>query len=105
MNMPTPGPWWVDTKNASESGWFDDVNIISDKGMAVAVAVQNNNMPADEVKYNAYILAASRDMLCALEAITHGLPELLSSIGYQDETGMLEMAYAAIRKANGDGHA
>lgn len=31
----------------------------------------------------------------------HGLPELLESIGYADEEGMIEKALAAIRKAEG----
>jgi hypothetical protein len=38
----------------------------------------------------------------ALEGMVHGLPELLESIGYTDEEGMIDKAVAALKTESGD---
>lgn len=45
------------------------------------------------------MFAAAPEMLDALKGLTHGLPELLKSIGYTDEEHLIENALAIIAKA------
>lgn len=50
---------------------------------------------------NARLIAAAPAMLEALQGLTHGLPELLESIGYTDEEGLIDEALAVIAQATG----
>lgn len=59
------GPWHADPK-APEDSYFEDVNILRPNGLAVAVAVHNGNISPDEVKANAFVLAAAPEMREAL---------------------------------------
>ena len=58
-------------------------------------------MPPEEVEANARLIAAAPAMLEALQGLTHGLPELLESIGYTDEEGLIDEALAVIAQATG----
>jgi len=49
----------------------------------------------------AHAMAAAPEMLDALKGLTHGLPELLKSIGYTDEENLIGKALAVIAKAEG----
>lgn len=50
----------------------------------------------------ANLIAAAPDMAEALEALTHGLPELLESIGYQDEENLIGEALEVLSRARGE---
>lgn len=52
-----------------------------------------------ETEEDARLIAAAPELLEALQAMTHGLPELLEAIGYSDEEDMIGKALAAIAKA------
>jgi hypothetical protein len=87
MSAHTPGPW-----SATEDG-----NVIQDSDGALIAIIPED--PAG--KRDGRLIAAAPEMLEALKAMTHGLPDLLDSIGYADEEGMVEKALAAIAKAEG----
>lgn len=61
----------------------------------------DQDFTSGEVQANARLIAAAPELLEALQAMTHGLPDLLESIGYSDEEDMIGKALAAIAKATG----
>lgn len=103
MNAHTPGPWHLDEKTAAES-FYDDVNILQNCGLAVAVAVQNNNAPTQEVVANALLIAASPDLLAALQALSTLANAICVKMSPAESEAMQkawEKADQAIAKATG----
>lgn len=73
MMTHTPGPWHLDTKTAVES-YFDDVNVLRDDGLAVAVALHNGNIAPEETMANGKLIAAAPVMLAALKHAAQNMP-------------------------------
>ena len=97
MNAPakakhTPGPWETSVCQ-------------TDTGVEWTVSGPNGGdmiadlSQCDNAEANARLSAAAPEMLDALKGLTHGLPELLKSIGYTDEEHLIEKALAVIAKA------
>ena len=102
MSEHTAGPWHVDPK-APEESYFEDVNILREDGLAVAVAVHNGNIDPATVKANAHLIAAAPDLLEALkealDLLRKEAPGTPLNNHRFDAIGI--RAYAAIAKAEG----
>ncbi|MGO4171605.1 hypothetical protein [Bosea sp. TAF32] len=61
-------PWHADPK-APEDSYFEDVSILREDGLAVGVAVHNGDISPEEVKANAFVMAAAPEMQAALRGI------------------------------------
>ena len=94
----TPGPWLFDYGTVPPDGPGTYADIYVDGGDTI-IAHFNNLIP--EGLANARLIAAAPAMLEALQGLTHGLPELLESIGYTDEEGLIDEALAVIAQATG----
>jgi hypothetical protein len=88
------GPWHVDPK-APEESYFEDLSILRPDGLAVAVAVHNGNITPDEVKANAFVLAAAPEMREALKLAKTWLE------GWASAERELAIIDAALLKAEG----
>lgn len=62
----TPGPWYVES----------DRTTVTLAGQSVIVAPAPDRSPRAEVEANAALIAASPDMLDALDRLTEAFPEL-----------------------------
>lgn len=82
--------------------WSYEVHELSEGYSGIVYDASGHRVGTDHLsEEDAAVIAAAPDLLEALKAMTHGLPELLESIGYSDEEDMLGMAAAAIAKAEG----
>lgn len=70
-------------------------------GRKLVATVMGDQEAPERAKTLAHQMAAAPEMHDALKALTGGLPELLESIGYTDEEGLIAVALAAIAKAEG----
>lgn len=94
----TPGPW-----KACQSTDADFLGVYPDTGRPEFPIVKLPDYIKPEIaEANARLIAAAPAMLEALRAMTHGLPELLESIGYSDEEDMIGKALSAISLATGE---
>lgn len=104
----TAGPWMAAAGPSSVVGW----PVVARGGRSICNVSWLGHRPAHvtdeqwtafyvETQANASLIAAAPELLEALQAMTHGLPELLESIGYSDEEDMIGKALAAIAKATG----
>lgn len=103
----TPGPWaegdcqndWS-ADNDGENTWTEIV--AAGRPDPICLVVEGAAWGRDDIlDANARLIAAAPELLEALQAMTHGLPDLLESIGYSDEEDMIGKALAAIAKATG----
>lgn len=72
----TSAPWHLDTKTAVES-YFDDVNVLRDDGLAVAVALHNGNIAPEEAMANGKLIAAAPELLAELKGLHRAYVNLL----------------------------
>ena len=81
--------------------WTWELHELSE-GPSAIVYDEHGRMIADHLTPAiAAKIAAAPAMLEALQGLTHGLPELLESIGYTDEEGLIDEALAVIALAAG----
>lgn len=97
MSGHTPGKWFVDMTYQWPSKVRSDA--FPDKWICDAAGPGGGDT---EPLANARLIAAAPDLLEALKRLTHGLPDLLESIGYQDEERLIEEALAVIARAETD---
>lgn len=107
MNAPakathTPGPYTVTRSKYPQDGEYDFAVSAQIDGKLYCLAEVFGRV-APDIRPNAEALAtlfaAAPEMLDALKGLTHGLPELLKSIGYTDEENLIGKALAVIAKA------
>lgn len=93
----TPGPWTVSEDDSNGQA------VVRGEHIEVATCWHHCVVEIErEMRANARLIAAAPAMLEALRAMTHGLPELLESIGYSDEEDMIGKALSAISLATGE---
>ena len=100
MNSYKPGPWHVDPKAAEES-FFEDVSILRQDGLAVAVAVHNGDILPPEPEANALLIAAAPDLLEALKLFVRAEKMARDGNPPQDADKLIDLGDAAIAKAEG----
>lgn len=101
---------WTAQPKPQEETYFEDVNILRQDGLAVAVALVNGDITAEEAAANAAKIAAAPEMLEALRGIRSFAEEMINDAGADAQEGcsvsMAQMhrwsqVIAAIAKAEG----